>query len=356
VDEIIRLEPGNENARRWRDDLKGLQGQTEGLAREPEAVSAPARPGAAVSGKERKLGELHAEFSRAVEEIQEQKKKQKTVQFDVSDLTEGVQNGRRLAEFVGANYDWTLRQDVLAPPTVTMMNGQAAWVSSGGRYRTMTAAGVASANVRFSDGTLEVPNDPAVVGQVQAVLDRLRANWGQRVPVGSRNVYVAGGQVGAAGVEWVEGANGVRYAVIDEGALLNLMDLEQRDRNAPPPGAARDVYQDAVVGTQALLANGAVVDLARAGDRDNTLDYNGNDIQVRHDDYLLVNNGSYVTAIKAGEMQHWSAEVEPVKFPGVPAAVVVPAVGRTVKFEKTLLEPEDVVELVTQYTWEGEAR
>jgi len=69
-----------------------------------------------------------------------------------------------------------------------------------------------------------------------------------------------------------------------------------------------------------------------------------------------VNNGGYVTAIKAGAMQHWAVEAEPVKFPGVPAAVVVPAVGRTVKFEKTLLEPEDVVELVTEYTWEGEAR
>jgi hypothetical protein len=194
------------------------------------------------------------------------------------------------------------------------------------------------------------------VGQVQAVLDRLRANWGQRVPVGSRNVYVAGAKARSAGIQWVEGANNVGYAVVDEGALLNLMDLEQRDNSAPPPGAARDVYQDAVVGTQALLANGAVLDLARAGDQGNTLTYNGNDIQVVHDDYLLVDNGSYVTAVKAGEMRHWAAEAEPVKFPGVPAAVVVPAVGRTVKFEKTLLEPEDVVELVTEYTWEGEQR
>ncbi|MCX5649063.1 MAG: hypothetical protein NTX40_08220 [Planctomycetota bacterium] len=357
VDEIIRLEPGNENAWRWREDLRGLKGQKESLARAPEAMTDPARQGAAVSGKEKKLEELNAEFFRAVEEIQEQKKGQETVQFDVSDLTEGVQDGKRLAEFVGANYDWTLRQDVRAAPTVTVMNGQATTVvATGGRYGAMTAAGVASANVRFNDGRLEVPNDPAVVGQVQAVLERLRANWGQRVAVGSRNVYVAGHQVGAAGVKWVEGANGVRYAVVDEGALLNLMDLEQRDRNGPPAGAARDVYQDAVVGTQALLANGAVVDLARAGDRDNTLNYNGNSIPVGHDDYLLVNNGSYVTAVKAGEMRHWSAETEPVKFPGVPAAVVVPAVGRTVKFEKTLLEPEDVVELVTQYTWEGEPR
>jgi hypothetical protein len=311
-----------------------------------------------VSGKEKKLGELNLEFSRAVEEIQAQKKGQETVQFDVSDLAEGVQDGKRLAEFVGSNYDWTLRQDVQAPPTVTVTNGQAVMVSPGTdrRYGAMTAAGHESANVRFSNGTLEVPNDPAVVGQVQAVLDRLRANWGQRVAVGSRNVYVAGAKARSAGVQWVEGANSVRYAVVDEGALLNLMDLEQRDGKAPPAGAARDVYQDAVVGTQALLANGAVVDLARAGDRGNTLAYNGNDIQVVHDDYLLVDNGSYVTAVKTGEMRHWAAEAEPVKFPGVPAAVVVPAVGRTVKFEKTLLEPEDVVELVTQYTWEGEQR
>ncbi|MGB2796261.1 MAG: hypothetical protein WBD44_03235, partial [Phycisphaerae bacterium] len=359
VDEITRLEPGNESARRWRENLKGLQGQTEGLAPWQEATTGvPARPGASVPilGKVGKLAELHAEFSDAFEEIQEQKKGQETVRFDVGDLAEGVENGRRLAEFIGLNYDWTLRQDVRAPPTVTLTNGQAAMVSPGRGSGTMTGAGLTSENVRFSDGTLEVPNDPAVVGQVQAVLGRLRANWGQRVSVGSRNVYVPGGQVGAAGVEWVEGANSVRYAVVDEGALLNLMDLEQRDRNAPPPGAARDVYQDAVVGTQALLANNAVVDLARAGDLGNTFDYNGNDIQVGHDDYLLVDNGSYVTAVKAGEMRHWAAEAEPVKFPGVPAAVVVPAVGRTVKFEKTLLEPEDVVELVTQYTWEGEAR
>jgi hypothetical protein len=48
--------------------------------------------------------------------------------------------------------------------------------------------------------------------------------------------------------------------------------------------------------------------------------------------------------------------VEPVRFPGVPAAVVVPVVGHTVKFEKTLLDPKDTLELVTEYTWQGEER
>ncbi|HET6441941.1 MAG TPA: hypothetical protein VFH53_06140, partial [Phycisphaerae bacterium] len=283
----------------------------------------------AVGGKA-KLDELHEVFYKAAEEIQQQKRRQKTVQFDVRDLAEGTEGAKRLASFIGANYDWSLEANL----------------PSGG------AAGDGRAVV-LSGGNLEVLNDPAVVGQVQAVLDRLRANWGQRVAVGSRNVYVAGAKARSAGIEWVEGANGVRYAVIDEGAIRNLMDLEQREGGAP---AVQEFHQDAVVGTQALVANAAVVDVARAGDIGNTFDYNDNPVEVGHDDYLLVDNGSYVTAIKAGRMQHWSVEADPVRFPGVPAVVVVPAVGYTVKFEKTLLEPEDSVELVGAYQWQGDER
>ena len=49
-------------------------------------------------------------------------------------------------------------------------------------------------------------------------------------------------------------------------------------------------------------------------------------------------------------------EAAPVRFPGVLAAVVVPAVGHTVKFEKTLLDASDALELAADYTWEGEER
>jgi hypothetical protein len=104
------------------------------------------------------------------------------------------------------------------------------------------------------------------------------------------------------------------------------------------------------------VANGGVIEIARAADKANTLAYNGNTLQVALDDYLVINNGAYLTAVKTGRMQHWSAEAEPVRFPGVPAAVVVPAVGYTVKFEKTLLDTSDTLELVTDYTWEGERK
>jgi hypothetical protein len=55
-------------------------------------------------------------------------------------------------------------------------------------------------------------------------------------------------------------------------------------------------------------------------------------------------------------MQHWTAEAEPVRFPGVPAVVTVPAVGRTVKFEKTLLDASDSLELATDYSWQGDEK
>jgi hypothetical protein len=34
----------------------------------------------------------------------------------------------------------------------------------------------------------------------------------------------------------------------------------------------------------------------------------------------------------------------------------VPVVGRTVKFEKTLLDAGDALDLVTDYIWEGDAK
>jgi tetratricopeptide (TPR) repeat protein len=212
--------------------------------------------------------------------------------------------------------------------------------------------------VQAADGNLAVANDAAAVARVQELLGRLRSNWGQRVAVGSRNILVRPTAAKAAGIAWKTGANGVRFAVVNEGQLLSLMDIEQRQAAVENPAAARgEARQDAIVGTEARLANRGTVTIARAADDNNTLSYNGNDVQVQHDDYLLVDNdGAYLTAVKTGRMQHWSEEAEPVRFPGVPAIVVVPVVGRTVKFEKTLLDASDRLELVVHYTWQGEGK
>ena len=343
LDDILALEPENKRARLWKEDLSRLASRGRPTA-EPVAPPAPSAIQRPESRASKELVEFKSEYFKAVEALEEEKGRRETVELNVEDITDKEANGRELADFIAHNYSWALRPDDSGTTVVT-----------GGDGGYGAAAG-AEPEVVFSDGNLRIANDPVVVGQVQAVLDRLRANVGQRVRVGSRNIFIGSQTARAAGIDWVEGAGGVRYAVVNEGQLLGLLDIEQRDAAAPPPSIPRELGQDAVVGTQALLANSGVLDVTRAGDDANKLSYNDNDIQVAHEDYLLVDNGSYLTAVKSGRMLHWSAEVEEVRFPGVPAAVVVPAVGYTVKFEKRLLDPEDPVELATQYTWEGEER
>ena len=199
-------------------------------------------------------------------------------------------------------------------------------------------------------------NKAATVSQVQNLLDRLRVNMGQRVAVGSRNIAVKASAAKAAGIAWTKGPGGVQYAVANEGQLMGLLDIEQRQAAPETPVGRGEVRQEAIVGTDARLANGRVVMISKAGDDRNGLTYDGVEVPVGHDDYLLVDNGTYLTAVKTGRMLHWSAEAEPVRFPGVPAIVMVPVVGRTVKFEKTLLESSDTLELVADYTWQGEAK
>ncbi|HUU10876.1 MAG TPA: hypothetical protein VM431_10105 [Phycisphaerae bacterium] len=301
------------------------------------------------------LADVRKNLSEAKALIEKRSKELSEVRFDVGDLTGGqvnlnVTDGQKLAEFVASNYSWAMADRPRAAGPAAAggfgLNGDVATGEQG------------QVSVSFVDaGTLAVRNDPAAVQQVQAVLERLRLNLGQRVAVASRNFFVDAQAARAAGLRWETGANGVRYAVINEGQLRGLMDVEQRHPGAAAgSGLVRDTYQETVVGTDARLANSGVANVSRAADDANTFSYNGNTVQVTHDDYLVVDNGGYLTAVKSGRMQHWTVEAAPVRFPGVPAAVVVPAVGHTVKFEKTLLDASDTLELIADYTWEGDER
>ena len=338
------------------------------------AVAPGQAAAAAPSGTKDELAEVRQSLRTVAEARSELRKRARDldrVKFNIDDLA-ADSNGRRLAEFVASNYAWAINAPDKDLPAVTLYDGQAAAgdVDTTG-VRVVTGGGTlvdtngddffydaaGQVTVAADDDALVVSNRPVAVERVGQVLERLRLNLGQRVGVASQNFFVDAGRARLAGIQWKQGANNVRYAVINEGQLLALMDVEQRDPSAVAgAGLPRQAYQEAVVGTGALLANGLVVDISRAGDDANSLSYIGNTLPVTHEDYLLVDNGGYLTAVKSGRMQHWTAEVEPVRFPGVPAAVVVPAVGRTLKFEKTLLDPSDSTELVAEYTWQGEER
>jgi len=366
LDRLIAIDPNDERAKRWREDLRYLE------ARKGETPKPPsdARPHVVQHFFADELRDVQAaleDVTKARKALAHETRRQEKVKFNVGDLTASVSNGRELAEFVTRNYSWALTKPAAREDTsgVVDRNGAIVEAVPSGRG-TLIAGGTVSFDVNGgqvslqvdNDGDLVVANRPVAVANIEKVLGRLRLNVGQRVGVASRNFFVDAGTAEAAGVRWKTGANGVRYAVINEGQLRGVMDVEQRNTGAAVSGQLppRDAYQEAVVGTDALLANGLPVAISRAADERNTLIYNGNTLQVAHDDYLVVDNGGYLTAVKSGRMQHWSVEVEPVRFPGVPAAVVVPTVGYTVKFEKTLLDATDTLELVADYTWEGDER
>ena len=476
LDRLIAINPKDERAHRWREDLSYLESQSRQVtAREGAGVSAavpaaPAQPGgtaavlrypqaqdsealtqfrrdfasgaaaepaavaetgvpvsetgAPASDQWKALTETRRKLEEAKAAVAQKKQDLDKVQFNVRDLTRSSDEEKRLAEFVASNYSWALQPRSAAagggsggtgggaapqggpqpPRTSVTVTDHGAPVNLGGTNAytgatvvsggTLTLNGIVvdakaaarivqsqgqvslgggamhfdngatqfdgvndAVDLQVTNGNLTVANETDIAGNVEVVLERLRTNLGQRVAVGSRNTLLTVDAARAAGIAWQQGANGVTYSVINEGQLLSLMDIEQRmpvgHRAAAPRG---EVRQDAVVGTPAVLANGGMVSIAQAADDANSLSYNGNTLRVAHDDYLLVDNGGYLTAVKSGRMQHWATEAPPVRFPGVPAAVTVPVVGRTVKFEKTLLDPSDSLELVAEYTWQGEEK
>jgi tetratricopeptide (TPR) repeat protein len=181
--------------------------------------------------------------------------------------------------------------------------------------------------------------------------EKLELNLGQKVQVNSINLGVAAPAARDLGVSFVAGKNGVTYAVVDEGQLRTLLELDAARRAKGPAVTANPNAQETIVGTDALVANGMVANVRYAADFDNTLDLNGNPIQLSHAKYVVIDNGSYLTAIQANPMQHWAEAANPFPFAAAPQEIEVPRVGALVKFEKTLVEPGDELVLKASYRY-----
>ena len=191
---------------------------------------------------------------------------------------------------------------------------------------------------------------------VGTISERLRQNWGQKVQVGSINIDATAGGAMSLGVRFRTGNNDVTYTTIDEAQFRTLMQMDARNR----AGGGRQVtvtpnrqWQDTIVGTDALLANQWAANVTYSADAGNTIDILDNPVNLRHDDYILIDNNGYLTAVRAGQMQHWRDRAEVIEFVETPQDIDVPRAGRLVRFEKTLIRPDESLVLTGTYTREG---
>jgi len=170
---------------------------------------------------------------------------------------------------------------------------------------------------------------------------RLLTNRGQKLQIGSTNLNVDNPTAAQLGVKFNKGANDTTFAIIDEAQFRTLTQLDASNARALGENtiAANERRQDTIVGTDALLANDWVANAFRAGERTNVLDINGNPVELPHDRYILIDNGRFLTAVRAGQMRHWTEASEVVTFATVPEEVEVPAVGHMLRLEKTLVNP-----------------
>lgn len=189
----------------------------------------------------------------------------------------------------------------------------------------------------------ELPDGPSLGDFAQ----KLNWNLGQKVAVNSVNLQVDPESAGALGIAFQAGANGVNYALIDEAQFRTLAELPPAA--GPVPFGQSERSQEAIVGTDALLANGWRGNVTYAADRFNRLEVRGNAVEVPHEKYLLINNGGYLTAVRTGAMQFWKEKAAPFQFAAAPQEINVPRVGQIVKFEKTLVKPTDDLGLRVQY-------
>ena len=262
--------------------------------------------------------------------------------LDVSGPNVRAEVSNDLRQFITSNYGWA---NLSGTNDFTWgTNLPAGRQGTGGPILTLTNG----------QSTTVLPAAQGVQMTGEELLQKLRFNRGQTVAVNSVNINGSAATAQSLGVTFTTGNNDVRYGLIDEAQFRTLMEIDDRSTRA---GNAvvdnNDRTQDAIVGTDALLANGWTANVTFAGDRGNALDINDNAIAITHDRYVVIDNGSFLTVVRAGQMKHWTEKDTSLQAVEIPQSIEAPREGQLVKFEKSLVKPTDRLVLRADYTWKG---
>jgi hypothetical protein len=233
---------------------------------------------------------------------------------------------KQLSDFINRNYQWTLTR------TGTGQHPQA-----GGWFYTPQS--------KSDEGSVPA----AQLDEIRGVLRKLGDNLGQKVTVNSRNVALSARVAQQLGAKFSR-KNGLAWSVIDEAQFRSLIEL---DAGAAGANAGSSRRQETIVGTGALLSNGMVCNVAFAGEGGNRFTLGANQLDLAHEDYLLIDNGETLTLVGASGMQYWTEAPPAAPEAEAPQVIEAPRVGQLARFERTLLEPTDDMVIHLDYVLKG---
>jgi hypothetical protein len=172
------------------------------------------------------------------------------------------------------------------------------------------------------------------------------------VQLASMNIDLSSEQAEELGVAF--GQNGsLRFGQVDEAQFLSLLELEGKSAPSNIPGMHAREVAVASNAEKFKLANGTNGRLSMAGPFSSLLMEDQSLMALPSEQIVLIDNGSYLTAVKAGPRQARGDVPAAVVFPQAVQRIDIPAIGQRLKFEKALIQPSDEPNFQIQYMWKG---
>ncbi len=242
--------------------------------------------------------------NRQVESLRAQRAVATNVIIDVSDIInpDSAIAQDALKRFIGTNYSFAIDQ----PDAITVKGGKMI--------------------VKNAEVNADLLND---------ALNSFRDNAGNVVPVsGAKLILTNASSIPVLGTNFSNRtADGRSYALLDEAEYTTL--LQSGGQAAQPKSPEQ---RKVIVGTLNRIAN-EDLKISRSDANWNGILVGGTEITLAHDKYLVVDNGAYVSVLKAGEVANWQDHQEAsVKIDtSDDYRVELPELGTAFLFEKVLL-------------------
>ena len=253
------------------------------------------------------------------EERTQQRKKASRVLIDLADVVDAdvASDQAALLEFIGNNY------------VSAVTNGESQFSIQNGQLAVVNAY-----------NNSDVLND---------VVGNLRDNGGQVVTVAGRELSTAALANVSGAADWFtqRTSEGQPYAVLDEAQYRALANgAAMLDPNV---AARYQDQRDVVVGTPNWVA-GQALTLEASDGLVNTMALGGSQVALPVDRYAVVNNGTSLSVIKAGEVRGWQDEaLRPVEVAVEERFdLELPAMGVALRFEKMLLAAGESADIEVQ--------